>query len=512
MRTFILFTLIMLILAACGGNEAAPTSPPNNDAVGTAVAATVAAQAQPTSAATAPTRTPDNAVATVDASATNTSFATAKVLDGTMTGSVKESRFYYKLDVPVGGVVTSTLSVDSSSPRATTFTLFDGKQSTIKSVTVEPGKKDQLGYRFGAPNGGVVYWEVSGESTFSLSGAASKQNDGGTGGDTEEDGSKAPVVKFGTIQGELGDDDNIDTFAMQVPTKGGRLNLTFGGTDGTYISMFDENRNYVFNGSIANNAAYQETKLIPVDRGGRWLVEVRGDGKYTVKLDYVNQDDAGSGSDAAEDYDKASQIKLGETKAEVGDEDKSDMFAIDLPKDGGIFTVTLSTKEGELNLNTFNTDRNYIDDSSANSNAPTTIARVLKLDQGGRWFVRVNGTGKYTLKTEYVGQNDANSKKDAPAEPDQAIAVESGTFEGLLGNDDRDDAFRIKADLGRKLKVFVLTQNGVANVQLFDANRNYGQSGPANDTTPYEVTVEGDGDYYVRVNGDEIRYRVEVTP
>ena len=82
----------------------------------------------------------------------------------------------------------------------------------------------------------------------------------------------------------------------------------------------------------------------------------------------------------------------------------------------------------------------------------------------------------------------------------------------MLGNDDRDDAFLIKADLGRTLKVFVLTQNGVANVQLFDANRNYGQSGPANDTTPYEVTVEGDGDYYVGVNGDEIRYRIEVTP
>ncbi|MBA3469583.1 MAG: PPC domain-containing protein [Herpetosiphonaceae bacterium] len=518
MRRFLTMLIVGLVLVACGGAAQPTPVPASNDAaVATSVAATIAAGQTNAAAATS---TPDNTVATVAANATNTSFATALLLDGKMTASVKESTFYYKLEVPVGGVVTSTLSVDKTSPSAIMVNFFDKEERYISQGSIGPGETLGMGYAFGAPNGGPVYWAVSGEATFTLAGVALKQNDAETGGDAPADGAfdEAKLIAAGAYTGVVGDGDRADLYAVELPKKGGRFSIDLSTKRGDLsLQTFDNEQNYIDAGSASAAEPATTSRLIPVKSGGRWYVRVDGEGEYALKIAFTPQDDGKSGGDAADyvEYSDAPAIKLGEHQGELGDNDRYDLYAIDLPKDGGTLTVSLKTERGTLDLQTFDNERNYMDSASINENDPAVVGRVLPLEDGGRWFIQVGGEGSYTLSVAFMPQNDADSKKDAAGyvEYDKALPVSAATFSGGLGNEDQYDIYKVRGSLGRNVKVVVLSGTGSVNIQIFDNDRNYGpnirSNGPDEEGT---LTVEGDQDYYIQVEGDQATYRIEITP
>ena len=152
---FCLFGLLCVVFAlvACGGAPNVPAATPSAPAASaptatlppatsTAAAATsTPAAATATAAATnAPVNTPDNRVPTIDPNAPNTSFQSAKVLDKSVKVSVKDSSFYFKIDVPRGGIINPTLSVDAFSPAQANLRLYDELQNYLKEVTVPPGR------------------------------------------------------------------------------------------------------------------------------------------------------------------------------------------------------------------------------------------------------------------------------------------------------------------------------------------------------------------------------------
>ncbi len=519
MRHFLTMLMVGLFLVGCGGDTTQSTSAPasNDAAMATAVAATVAA-GQPN--AVAVTKTPDNTVATLEANAANTSFATALELDGTVTTSVKESTFYYKLAVPVGGVVTSTISVDKTSPKAIMVSFFDKDQRAISQKKVSPGETLGMGYVFGAPNGGAVYWAVAGEATFTLAGSALNQDDAATGGDaaSDDDFDAASLIKAGEHTGVVGNGDQSDLYAIELPKTGGRLSIDLSAKRGDLeLQLFDNEQNYSDAGNSTAAEPASTSRLLQAKAGGRWYVRVRGEGEYALKIAFVAQDDGKGGGDAADydEYSDATVIKLGEHQGELGDADRYDLYAIDLPKDGGTLTVSLQTKRGSLDLQTYNNERNYVDTASVNENDPAVVGRVLPLDDGGRWFIQVYGEGSYTLNVAFVPQNDADSKKDAADynEYDQATAISTATFSGSLGDNDQYDLYKVPGSLGRNVKVIVISGSGTVRMQIFTSERNYGptaqSNGPAEEGT---LTVEGDQDYYIQVSGDQVTYRIEVAP
>lgn len=522
MRRFLLMVLVGGVLAACGGAKVEPTPQPvnNDDVVATSVAATIAAGQTTNQNTAAATNTPDNTVATVEANAPNTSFATALELDGKVTASVKESTFYYKLAVPAGGAVTSTLRVDRASPSSINVSFFDKDQNYITQDEVNPGETAGIGYIFGAPDGGPVYWSVNGQATFTLAAEAAKQDDAGTGGDaaSQDDFTKATLIKIGDYSGVIGFGDRTDLYAVELPKKGGRLTVDLNTQNGDIdLQTFNNAQNYMDTGKATTTEPAVLARLLPVQAGGRWYVRLNGEGEYALKLKFTPQDDAKSGSDAGDfgEYSDATEIKLGEHQGELGNDDKYDLYAVDLPKHGGTLTVTLQTKRGTLNLQTYNNDRNYMDNASVNENDPGSLTRILPLESGGRWFIQVDGEGEYTLNVQFVPQNDADSKKDAAgfAEYEKALPVSATTFSGFMGGDDQYDIYKIPGSAGRNVKVVLVSGSGTVNVQIFNNNRNYGPTGqassPGAETT---IAVEGTEDYYIQLEGDTVSYRVEITP
>ena len=223
------------------------------------------------------------------------------------------------------------------------------------------------------------------------------------------------------------------------------------------------------------------------------------------------------GGDAADyvEYSDATVVKVGEHQGELGDNDRYDLYAVDLPKDGGTLTVSLQTEQGTLDLQTFDNERNYMDNAAVNENDPALLGRVMPIERGGRWFIQIGGKGAYTLDVAFVPQNDADSQKDAAGfvEYDKALPISTATFSGTLGDDDQYDMYKVRGSLGRNVKVVVVSGTGSVNIQVFDNDRNYGpttqSSGPDEEGT---LTVEGDQDYYLQVQGDQVSYRIEITP
>jgi hypothetical protein len=516
MRRVLVTAIIGLLLAACGGAKAEPTTPPvsNDDVVASAVAGTM------TASQGAATATPDNTVATVNADALNTSFETALPLDGKVKASVKESTFYYSLNVPIGGVVTSTVTVDKNSPRGVNVNLFNADRGYLRQAEVKPGQSASLGYVFGAPAGGLVYWAIDGNAQFTLEGSAAAQDDAGSGGDAAPDGEydTATPAKLGQISGVVGDEDRGDLYVVELPKKGGRLTFAVAKAANTFeIQTFDDSRNYMDNGRVERGDTLSQARLIPVGAGGRWYVRVNGEGEYAFDLSFTPQDDAKSGADApdSDGWESAQLIKAGELAGEVGGDDLYDLYAIDLPKTGGVLTVTLQSDKGELELQTFDNDQNYMDDGSFNGGEPLVLARRLPLDKGGRWFIRVRGQGEYTLNLAFAAQDDGGSGKDAPDTSDfaRSLPISSPSFGGAIGGDDREDLFLVSGATGRNVKVIFVGGQGTLDVQIFDNDRNYGPTAQANSVgEEASATVEGDQDYYIRISGDAIAYRIEITP
>jgi len=310
-------TLFLFALAACGGNAPnAPAASPTARAASAATAATTSSTALPTTSASsapaatatsstaatpaaaatraatsapvttsAPAGTPDNSVPTLAPNAPNTSFQTARVLDKAIRVSVKESTFYFKMDVPRGGVISSTLSVDAFSPAPAKLALYDELQNYLKEVSVPPGRSVPLRYIFGNKGGGTTYLVLSGDSNVTLAAAANPQNDGNSKGDAGDDFGTATNAQLGTLTGLLGDADTEDVFVFDLSKNGGVLNTTVKTSDGDVkLTVYDENHNYVGETTSQSNkpAAGVFQFILAATKGGRWFVDLRGEGTYKI--------------------------------------------------------------------------------------------------------------------------------------------------------------------------------------------------------------------------------------
>ncbi len=536
---------VLLALAACGGAPNAPaatSTPPtanaptvtatsgalptvNATSVPVATATTSVAIA-PTSAATraatavaantsAPAGTPDNSVPTLAPNAPNTSFQTARVLDKAIRVSVKDSTFYFKIDVPRGGVISSTLALDAFSPTPAKLALFDEFQNYLKEVSVPPGRSAPLRFIFGNKAGGTTYLVLSGNSSVTLAASARAQNDGGSKGDAGDDLDTATNAQPGTLTGLIGDADSDDVFVFDLPKSGGVLSTTVKTSDGNVkLTVYDEGKNYVGETTAEQNKPTAGTfqHVLAATQGGRWFVQLRGEGTYTISVAFTAQNDAGSGKDAGADFDTALAVKPGSYTGLLGDSDSDDVYSLDLPKTGSMVTITLRTTNGNLKATLFDESQNFVNEiaSDKTKTSASMLTTMLAFNQGGKWYVHLRGDGTYSVGVAYTPQNDAGSGKDAGDSKETALTVSSATFTGAIGYADARDYFKIRAAQGRKINVKYSGNQDELKITLFDLNENFIKDASVKSGAAVDL-VEDSGatdDYFLDVTGGTGSYTI----
>jgi hypothetical protein len=522
--TYALLCAIMTVaLVDCGGGGA--VAPQVTSAPPTAVAATATSssvQAGPTSAATTqagPTSTPDNSVATAAPNSANTSFQSAQSMGKSpLKVSVKESTFYYKVDVSRGGVVSATLTVDGASPAPAKLSMFDENQNYLDEVSVPAGRSGQLRHIFNQKGGGTTYLTLAGNSIVTLAAETLNQNDGGSKGDAGDSLDNATALALGQTSGLLGNADTEDDFMLDLPKSGGVLSTTVRTSDGSIkLSVYNDGQNYIGETSTDKNktqgASFQT--VLGANEGGHWLISVSGSGAYSLITSFGPQNDGASGKDAGNDIDSALALKPGSYTGLLGGSDGSDVYVVNLSKSGGTFSVTLSTTDGSVKAAVYDDGKNYITEIATDKNKPggEAVATILRLNQGGNWFIDISGSGSYAFSVAFAQQNDGGSGKDAGDSKDTAITVKEAKVSGMIGGADESDYYRIPATLGRKINVKFGRGQGTLKVSLYDLNDAYIKEIAVEPSGSGDLVEDsgGKGDYVVAVSGGSGEYTLNIS-
>ncbi len=196
---------------------------------------------------------------------------------------------------------------------------------------------------------------------------------------------------------------------------------------------------------------------------------VPGD-RFTFTIENEPQPDDPDGGDAPEIITDAVAIN-GTANGLLGGPDQTDYYSFDA--DGGD-TVTLTaamgaTENGSITaaLEFNGAERTR---TTARPSGEDETQLILTDEEGGEWYVKVWGQGAYSVIVETVSQNDGGAEGDAPDNAGGAVPVTSGTFPGLLGNDDRSDFYAIELDPGAVVDVEIANDAASASslsVRLF---------------------------------------------
>ncbi|MCK4393149.1 PPC domain-containing protein, partial [Candidatus Bipolaricaulota bacterium] len=217
------------------------------------------------------------------------------------------------------------------------------------------------------------------------------------------------------------------------------------------------------------------------------------------------QNDAGSGNDAGDDRQGALSLGTGTFTGFLGDDDREDWYKIELER-GAIVSVNLAVPE------TANFDL-HLNPSGPHSIARSTYGAAgqdeaiyqYAVGQAGTCYIRVvlrDGEGEYQLTLGVRNQNDARSGQDASNEREGAYLLTPGTFTGFLGDDDKEDWYKIE-DLGQGqiLSIgFTVPETAMFSLDLYRGT-SYGTSlrHVVGQTNTIQYVVGQSGTWYIEV-------------
>lgn len=508
----ILLLWLVLLLLACGGTEQdqsknnVESEEPENEVV-----ETVTPEEVPTKEATVGN---DSPVLAEEAIAGNDSFASAIVLGNkAIKSTIKESALYYKLDVPLGAVVTGTLAVEANAPLSMTLSLYDMKEYYVNELIIAPETSESLSYIFDSTQEGTIFFKVSGEGTFTLQGESELQKDASQKGDAGDSFEEAFALKLGDYDGLLGGADRNDYYAFTLPTTGGLLELSLqADSEQMNLNLYDSNQFYI-NEIIteAQNKPALLQYLLAKDQGKRWFAKISGTGNYSLSLSFSKQNDAESGQDVGEEFESAYLIELGDYEGLLGDGDSNDYYTFELPTSGGILSATLQSSDPQSSQTLYDSDQFYINESSPPSrNKAVTMRSILAAGEGESWYLRLNGTSPYSFSLAFSSQNDGASQKDAPAEIEDALPVKvKQEIKGLLGDNDRADAYQLDTKEGSYTLRLTTNAEEPISVAIYNSDNFYISQG-SSEKGELELSFDATGESFVRVTGaDEYRFVVE---
>jgi hypothetical protein len=234
------------------------------------------------------------------------------------------------------------------------------------------------------------------------------------------------------------------------------------------------------------------------------------------------QDDAGSGGDAADGSGDALPVALNEDYSGLlEDTDSEDWYVLTAPG-GAVLTVAFEagTDSEALSVALLSADRDRLTHSAdLTAGRSEELRYVLSASFGGDMLLQVTGIGAYAFEISAPLQDDASSAEDAGDTYSAAIQLGAQeSFEGLLGDDDVSDWYRVDLAGGSvlALRVAPAAEAEDLSVTLFDSHRQdvwheWSLPGGVVREIRYLLDAAVSGAYYVAIEGGPGAYAIDLT-
>jgi len=280
-----------------------------------------------------------------------------------------------------------------------------------------------------------------------------------------DDYSQGTDIQIGVVNGKLSEGDRVDFFKTEV-LAGNILKLDFTpGEEGQSmrISLQNIERNEIWNSDPVTPGVTKSHRMMTnsISGGTYYLVVAGGIGAYRLALAPLSQNDADSGTDAADQIAQALGITPGHVySGELGGFDKEDWYKIEIPSGHVInLAFTPDPESGAMNFSLRNQERAEIWYSNKVAPGVTQSKRIiLSAISGGTYYLSAyNGSGSYKFELSTQSQNDANSGTDAGDTISKALAIEANrSYAGELGGLDEEDWFRFDVPGGHILNLALI--------------------------------------------------------
>jgi hypothetical protein len=426
---------------------------------------------------------------------------------------------YYAFSVEPGSIFTVTLSGISVSGRGRLkATIYDSTQDWVGEVEVQvSGRSATFRRTLDSQTGGTYIVSLTGVGHYGLRIDVATQDDGGSGGDAPEEIATAVAIPLGTdLTGVVGNGDAADALALAVDP-GSQITITLGvpGKGKIKAILYDLDGNYVDEtGDITSGKSQGITRILSADEPTDYVLLVRGEGEYSLRVDATAQNDAESGGDAGNSPDNPTPIEVNTSyTGQLGNRNTEDYYAFNVAG-GTVVQVDLSLLavegRGQISAVLYH-DGSYLEETEAiRAGKSGTLARILSGEEGGDYVLRVRGEGVYQFTVNSQSHQDGGSEGDAGAEAEAAVKIgPDADLRGVVGDDDGED-FYLLEDVPAGATVFITVTldaepKGTSLVlTLYDEEESYLTESDRVDTgasTTLEYTFERGGPLYLRFRG-----------
>ncbi|MFQ5810068.1 MAG: hypothetical protein ACE5JM_10660, partial [Armatimonadota bacterium] len=209
---------------------------------------------------------------------------------------------------------------------------------------------------------------------------------------------QAERIQPGKYAGAVSDTDEEDYYAF--PVAGGdviRLSASETTNADVEIQLFDHEESYLEDVEPGRTLVY----LTPVELGRRtWYVFVAGEGAYSFTLDTALQNDAGTGGDAPDNWQRAAEIGPGVHSGMLGDDDEHDTFRLAAAA-GQTITIQVTGDFSRLEdpdsieLSLLDPEGSGLEGAETYGDPETLTYGPVPEDEAGRMVIMVDGEGDY---------------------------------------------------------------------------------------------------------------------
>lgn len=247
-------------------------------------------------------------------------------------------------------------------------------------------------------------------------------------------------------------------------------------------------------------------------------LEVTGVPGDVVQITVENalQSELADGGDAPPIITDAPSVD-GSISGLLGGADTEDVFRY-TASPGDVLSATVSApgdSTGSVNLSwEYNGERKASASAAAGGQEEAIV--VLNGEQGGDWYLRVTGSGTYSLAVSATSQNEAGSGTDAGGDIATAVPAEPGTITGQLGGDDDGDFYAIELPAGAVVTMGLAVSAdspGGVNIRLLEQgseiDRVSAQPGGSDEVTMTLANDAGTG--HLELWGADSSYEITLT-
>ncbi len=272
------------------------------------------------------------------------------------------------------------------------------------------------------------------------------QDDASTGADAGNNFTYAAQPGLGAHIGLLCIGDNYDYYQFPLaPAQVIYVNLSSQLSGGAYIYIYNSAYAEMTNSYVSSGGT---SSIMYTNTDDRFYVRVlRSSGTGTYRLNvtsFGHQDDAGTGSDAGNNFTYSENVALGDYSGMVCLGDDNDYYNFSLAPNEVVYVNLTAPSSSNLYMYVYDTSNSEITNRYVSSGATQTI---LYSSGQSHFFVRVyrsSGNGVYRMNvTHYCFQDDAGTGGDGPNTLGAAANISYGSHLGMMCFADDNDYFAI---------------------------------------------------------------------